>query len=56
MVKIVDHNAFIGAFGTILSVSLAQINTVLSILIGVTTLIYMILKVIEKVRKDKPFS
>lgn len=56
MVKIVDHNAFIGAFGTILSVSLAQINTFVSLLIGITTLVYMILKVIEKVRKDKPFG
>jgi len=56
MVKIVDHNTFIGAFGTILSVSLAQINTVLSVLIGVATLIYMVLKIVEKIRKDKPFS
>jgi hypothetical protein len=56
MVKIVDHNAFIGAFGTILSVSLAQINMALSILIGLTTLIYMILKIVEKIRKDKPFG
>ena len=56
MVKIVDHNAFIGAFGTILSVSLAQINTFVSLLIGIATLVYMVLKIVEKIRKDKPFS
>jgi hypothetical protein len=56
MERIMDHTSFIGAFGTILSISLNQVNTFVSLLIGITTLIYMILKVIEKLRKDKPFS
>ena len=56
MERVMDHNTFIGAFGTILSISLSQINGFVSLLIGITTLVYMILKVIEKIRKDKPFD
>jgi uncharacterized oligopeptide transporter (OPT) family protein len=45
MSHVFDHNAFIGTTGTLLSISLSQINIGVSILVGVATLVYMLIKI-----------
>jgi len=45
MTQVFDHNAFIGTTGTLLSISLSQINVGVSILVGIATLVYMVVKI-----------
>jgi uncharacterized oligopeptide transporter (OPT) family protein len=45
MSQVFDHNAFIGTTGTLLSISLSQINVGVSILVGIATLVYMVVKI-----------
>ena len=44
MAHTVDTNSVIGAVGTILTLTLSQINGIVSLAIGLVTLFYMIVK------------
>lgn len=44
MAQTVDTNSVIGALGTVLTLTLSQINGIVSLAIGLVTLFYMIVK------------
>ena len=51
-----DHThppALIGLLGLVANLTLEQVNTGIAILVGLTTLIYMIIKIIKELRKYK---
>lgn len=43
--------AFIGAAGTGLTVGLENVNILVAILVGLTTLIYLWIKIVKEIRK-----
>ncbi len=45
--------ALIGLLGLVANLTLEQVNTGIAILVGLTTLIYMIIKIIKELRKYK---
>lgn len=45
--EIMDYKALIGIFGTSLSLALEHISVVVSILVGLATLVYMIEKYLQ---------
>jgi uncharacterized Tic20 family protein len=49
----VDTHSVIGMIGTILSISLSQINTIVSLAVGLVTLFYMIVKTARLLNQDK---
>lgn len=50
---IFDQHAFIGASGTVASLALQNVNTIMSILVATATLVYMITLTVREIRKMK---
>jgi hypothetical protein len=51
-----DHThppAIVGMLGLIANLTLEQVNTVIAVLVGLTTLIYMLIKIRKELKNDK---
>lgn len=48
-----DHNSAIGTIGTILTLSFSKIDIMLSIFTGILTAAYMLVKLVQLLRKEK---
>lgn len=46
----VDHNSIVGTLGTILTLTLSQINTIVSLAVGLVTFVYMVIKTVNLIR------
>ena len=49
----VDTHSVIGMIGTFLSIGLSQINTIVSLAVGLVTLFYMLIKTARLLNQDK---
>lgn len=49
----VDHNSVVGTLGTVLTLTLSQINTIVSLAVGLVTLVYMVIKTVNLIRDRK---
>lgn len=49
----VDTHSVVGMIGTVLSISLSQINTIVSLAVGLVTLFYMVVKTARLLNQDK---
>lgn len=49
---IFDSNSIVGMTGTFLSISLSSINAFVSLLIGLVTLAYMVVKTLRLIKND----
>lgn len=52
MSHIIDTNSTIGMVGTLLSITMSQINTFVSLMIGLVTLVYMVIKTLRLIKQD----
>lgn len=52
MSHIIDTNSTIGMVGTLLSITMSQINTFVSLMIGLVTLVYMVVKTARLIKQD----
>jgi hypothetical protein len=50
MTQTVDTNSVIGTLGTILTLTLSQVNAIVSLAIGIVTLFYMIVKTAKLIK------
>lgn len=51
--KLLDQHSLVGASGGSLTIILQHVNVGLSVLIGIATLVYMIAKVVNEIRKTR---
>lgn len=47
-----DTHSIVGMTGTLLSLTLSQINTLVSLGVGLVTLVYMVIKTLRLIKND----